>query len=92
MLNQRRRNLDPKPRSRTQVTQFRATLLLIRSSRELITRIQKPRPQHEADEFIINSNIWSDWFDSLDLWVRQSIPFEGVAWIKFHGVPLHLAE
>ncbi|MFS7955163.1 hypothetical protein Hanom_Chr07g00639411 [Helianthus anomalus] len=32
------------------------------------------------------------WFSSLDIWAGKSVQYERVAWLKFHGVPLHLAE
>ncbi|KAF5789011.1 hypothetical protein HanRHA438_Chr09g0377031 [Helianthus annuus] len=46
----------------------------------------------DALDFLLNVNLWKERFDSLDLWSGQSLAYERIAWIKFHGVPLHLAE
>ncbi|KAJ0576351.1 putative RNA recognition motif domain, nucleotide-binding alpha-beta plait domain superfamily [Helianthus annuus] len=46
----------------------------------------------DAADFLLNMNLWKDWFSSLDLWSGQSLAYERIAWIKFHGVPLNLAE
>ncbi|KAJ0693496.1 putative RNA recognition motif domain, nucleotide-binding alpha-beta plait domain superfamily [Helianthus annuus] len=32
------------------------------------------------------------WFSKLDTWSGQSLPPERVAWLKLHGIPLHLLE
>ncbi|KAJ0902776.1 putative RNA recognition motif domain, nucleotide-binding alpha-beta plait domain superfamily [Helianthus annuus] len=32
------------------------------------------------------------WFSSVDMWAGQTMQYERVAWLKFHGMPLHLAE
>ncbi|MFS7950856.1 hypothetical protein Hanom_Chr07g00588121 [Helianthus anomalus] len=66
-----------------------------------------------AADFLLVTNLWRDWFSSLDLlvhsslfrltrlgldtilhdlWSGQSLAFERIAWIKFQGVPLHLAK
>ncbi|KAF5771927.1 hypothetical protein HanXRQr2_Chr13g0570701 [Helianthus annuus] len=47
---------------------------------------------YEAVEFLNNRDVWKDWFSSLDMWEGQSLPYERIAWIKFVGVPVHLAE
>ncbi|KAJ0457352.1 hypothetical protein HanIR_Chr15g0772731 [Helianthus annuus] len=46
----------------------------------------------EAADFLLEVSTWSKWFSSLDMWAGQSMQYERVAWLKFHGVPLHLAE
>ncbi|XP_022024833.1 uncharacterized protein LOC110925173 [Helianthus annuus] len=46
----------------------------------------------EAMDLFNNSRTWDAWFSSLDMWVGQSLPFERISWIKFVGVPVHLAE
>ncbi|KAJ0589762.1 putative RNA recognition motif domain, nucleotide-binding alpha-beta plait domain superfamily [Helianthus annuus] len=46
----------------------------------------------DASDFILNVDIWKNWFETLDVWSGQSLAYERIAWIKFHGVPLHLAE
>ncbi|KAF5768705.1 hypothetical protein HanXRQr2_Chr14g0639631 [Helianthus annuus] len=46
----------------------------------------------EAHDFITSKKTWVHWFDSLDIWAGQTFPFERIAWLKFLGVPLHLAE
>ncbi|KAJ0795042.1 putative RNA recognition motif domain, nucleotide-binding alpha-beta plait domain superfamily [Helianthus annuus] len=47
---------------------------------------------YEALEFVNNGSCWESWFSSLDMWVGQSLPFERIAWLKFVGVLVHLAE
>ncbi|KAM0024619.1 hypothetical protein Hdeb2414_s0022g00617861 [Helianthus debilis subsp. tardiflorus] len=46
----------------------------------------------DASDFILNIQLWKDWFESLDVWSGQILAYERIAWLKFHGVPLHLAE
>ncbi|KAF5765375.1 hypothetical protein HanRHA438_Chr15g0715431 [Helianthus annuus] len=46
----------------------------------------------EAADFLLDVNKWNKWFSSLDMWAGQSMQYERVAWLKFHGLPLHLAE
>ncbi|KAJ0503312.1 putative RNA recognition motif domain, nucleotide-binding alpha-beta plait domain superfamily [Helianthus annuus] len=46
----------------------------------------------DASDFLLNLNLWKDWFASLDMWSGQSLAYEGIAWLRVHGVPLHLAE
>ncbi|KAJ0428728.1 putative RNA recognition motif domain, nucleotide-binding alpha-beta plait domain superfamily [Helianthus annuus] len=46
----------------------------------------------DTTEFILNVQLWKEWFDSLDVWSGQTMAYERIAWLKFHGVPLHLAE
>ncbi|KAJ0601694.1 hypothetical protein HanIR_Chr03g0131651 [Helianthus annuus] len=46
----------------------------------------------ESTDFILNVNMWKEWFVSLDIWSGQSMAYERLTWIKFHGMPLHLAE
>ncbi|KAJ0670163.1 hypothetical protein HanOQP8_Chr13g0471091 [Helianthus annuus] len=41
-------------------------------------------------KMLLNANSWITWFMMLDIWVGQSLPYERIAWIKVHGVPLHL--
>ncbi|KAJ0897269.1 hypothetical protein HanRHA438_Chr08g0343801 [Helianthus annuus] len=43
-------------------------------------------------DFLLDVNKWSRWFSSLDMWAGQSMQYERVVWLKFHGMPLHLAE
>ncbi|KAJ0804414.1 hypothetical protein HanPI659440_Chr02g0037791 [Helianthus annuus] len=45
-----------------------------------------------AADFLLEVNLWNKWFTSLDMWTGQSMQYERVAWLKFHGLPLHLAE
>ncbi|KAM0034902.1 hypothetical protein Hdeb2414_s0015g00440171 [Helianthus debilis subsp. tardiflorus] len=46
----------------------------------------------DALVLILNVDKWKEWFDSLDIWSGQTLAYEKLAWIKFHGVPLQLAE
>ncbi|KAJ0555727.1 hypothetical protein HanRHA438_Chr07g0293971 [Helianthus annuus] len=46
----------------------------------------------EAEEFLEAKDLWKGWFSNLDLWAGQSLAYERIAWLKFFGVPLHLAE
>ncbi|KAJ0479555.1 hypothetical protein HanIR_Chr13g0621341 [Helianthus annuus] len=34
--------------------------------------------------------VWKDWFSYMDIWLGQALAFERVAWLRVHGVPLHL--
>ncbi|MFS8021790.1 hypothetical protein Hanom_Chr16g01431571 [Helianthus anomalus] len=45
----------------------------------------------DASNFILNV-FWKEWFDTLDIWSGQTLAYERIAWLKFQGVPLHLAE
>ncbi|PWA77373.1 RNA-directed DNA polymerase, eukaryota, Nucleotide-binding alpha-beta plait domain protein [Artemisia annua] len=45
---------------------------------------------NEAAEFLLRVEEWSRWFSVLDRWEGQSFPFERLAWLKIHGVPLNL--
>ncbi|KAJ0521390.1 hypothetical protein HanIR_Chr10g0470271 [Helianthus annuus] len=36
--------------------------------------------------------VWGPWFSKLDAWEGQSLPLERVAWLRLHGVPLHLLD
>ncbi|KAJ0742561.1 putative RNA recognition motif domain, nucleotide-binding alpha-beta plait domain superfamily [Helianthus annuus] len=46
----------------------------------------------DATDFILNVVKWKEWFESLDIWSGQTMSYERLEWIKFHGMPLHLAE
>ncbi|KAJ0439906.1 hypothetical protein HanPI659440_Chr16g0656831 [Helianthus annuus] len=46
----------------------------------------------DASVFVLNVNMWKEWFVSLDLCSGQTLAYERLAWLKFQGVPLHLAE
>ncbi|KAJ0665133.1 hypothetical protein HanLR1_Chr13g0500681 [Helianthus annuus] len=50
------------------------------------------RDEIEASDFILNINLWKEWFEMLDIWSGQKLAYKRIAWLKFHGVPLHLAE
>ncbi|KAF5812761.1 hypothetical protein HanXRQr2_Chr03g0090211 [Helianthus annuus] len=39
---------------------------------------------HEAESL-------KDWFEQLDVWQRQSLPYDRIAWLKVTGVPINLA-
>ncbi|PWA51972.1 nucleotide-binding alpha-beta plait domain-containing protein [Artemisia annua] len=47
--------------------------------------------EDDAMVFLMKKEDWSKWFSVLDVWVGQSLPFERVAWLKVHGVPINLA-
>ncbi|PWA86209.1 nucleotide-binding alpha-beta plait domain-containing protein [Artemisia annua] len=51
----------------------------------------KFQSKDEAMEFLLNKEVWNLWLSVLDLWEGQPLPFERVAWIKIHGVPINLA-
>ncbi|KAL9998331.1 hypothetical protein Hdeb2414_s0554g00915941 [Helianthus debilis subsp. tardiflorus] len=48
--------------------------------------------ESDASEFLLNVALWKDWFESVDLWSGQTLAYERIAWLKFHGVPVNLAE
>ncbi|KAJ0599842.1 putative RNA recognition motif domain, nucleotide-binding alpha-beta plait domain superfamily [Helianthus annuus] len=33
---------------------------------------------------------WKVWFSNLDVWIGQALVFEKIAWLRVHGIPLHL--
>ncbi|KAJ0511475.1 hypothetical protein HanPSC8_Chr11g0495351 [Helianthus annuus] len=35
-------------------------------------------------------DVWKGWFECLEGWEGQSFQYECIAWLKIHGVPLHL--
>ncbi|KAM0065369.1 hypothetical protein Hdeb2414_s0003g00114021 [Helianthus debilis subsp. tardiflorus] len=43
-------------------------------------------------QFVEARHIWEPWFTKLEPWTGQSLPFERVAWLKLHGIPLNLLE
>ncbi|PWA60122.1 RNA-directed DNA polymerase, eukaryota [Artemisia annua] len=45
----------------------------------------------DAVDLMLKKDVWSKWFSVLDFWESQSLPFERVAWLKIHGVPINLA-
>ncbi|PWA48326.1 RNA-directed DNA polymerase, eukaryota [Artemisia annua] len=47
--------------------------------------------KEDAVEMLLNKEVWSKWFSDLVLWEGQAMPFERVAWLKIHGVPINLA-
>ncbi|KAK1416713.1 hypothetical protein QVD17_25829 [Tagetes erecta] len=44
----------------------------------------------EAREFLLNNNNWIHWFAIVTPWIGQLLPVERMAWIRIHGVPIHL--
>ncbi|PWA43338.1 nucleotide-binding alpha-beta plait domain-containing protein [Artemisia annua] len=47
--------------------------------------------KEDAVEMMLKKEVWSKWFSVLDFWEGQPMPFERVAWLKIHGVPINLA-
>ncbi|KAM0019646.1 hypothetical protein Hdeb2414_s0025g00658211 [Helianthus debilis subsp. tardiflorus] len=45
-----------------------------------------------ANNFLVSRVIWGPWFSNLKAWKGQSLPLERVAWLKVHGIPLHLLD
>ncbi|KAF5769709.1 putative RNA recognition motif domain, nucleotide-binding alpha-beta plait domain superfamily [Helianthus annuus] len=43
-------------------------------------------------KFLLDHQLWKDWFSNLDQWNCQSLPFERLAWVRIQGVPMHLAD
>ncbi|KAM0042189.1 hypothetical protein Hdeb2414_s0011g00375181 [Helianthus debilis subsp. tardiflorus] len=35
-------------------------------------------------------SVWEEWFSKMDVWIGQALAFERVAWLRVHGIPLHL--
>ncbi|KAF5773317.1 hypothetical protein HanRHA438_Chr13g0597921 [Helianthus annuus] len=50
------------------------------------------RDKDSANRFLDSREVWDPWFSKLEVWKGQSLPFERVAWLKIHGIPLHLLE
>ncbi|MFS7945019.1 hypothetical protein Hanom_Chr06g00518971 [Helianthus anomalus] len=40
----------------------------------------------DASVFVLNVSLWKEWFVSLDIWPGQTLAYERLAWLKFHGV------
>ncbi|KAJ0522978.1 hypothetical protein HanIR_Chr10g0488731 [Helianthus annuus] len=47
--------------------------------------------EEDSNSLVGSFDRWKNWFSTLDCWMGQSMPFERIAWIKFFGVPIHLA-
>ncbi|KAM0016357.1 hypothetical protein Hdeb2414_s0017g00509811 [Helianthus debilis subsp. tardiflorus] len=45
-----------------------------------------------TNRFLESGVIWDPWFTKLEALRGQSLPLERVAWLKLHGIPLHLLE
>ncbi|KAJ0508473.1 hypothetical protein HanIR_Chr11g0517611 [Helianthus annuus] len=43
-------------------------------------------------KFLLDHQLWKEWFLNLDQWNCQSLPFERLAWVRIQGVPMHLAD
>ncbi|KAM0012502.1 hypothetical protein Hdeb2414_s0052g00752841 [Helianthus debilis subsp. tardiflorus] len=43
-----------------------------------------------ASGFLKSGEEWKVWFSHAELWVGQALAYERVAWLRVHGVPLHL--
>ncbi|KAM0029098.1 hypothetical protein Hdeb2414_s0018g00521811 [Helianthus debilis subsp. tardiflorus] len=43
-------------------------------------------------KFLLDNQRWKVWFNSLEPWEGQPLPFERLAWVKVQGVPLQLAD
>ncbi|MFS7947649.1 hypothetical protein Hanom_Chr06g00550731 [Helianthus anomalus] len=48
------------------------------------------KDKNSAADFIGLDIVWKEWFSHADLWVGQAYAFERVAWLRVHGIPLHL--
>ncbi|KAM0019885.1 putative RNA-binding domain superfamily [Helianthus debilis subsp. tardiflorus] len=46
----------------------------------------------DAEQFITLAKEKRDIFSSVGMWVGQSLPFERIAWLRIHGIPLHLLD
>ncbi|MFS7961322.1 putative RNA recognition motif domain, nucleotide-binding alpha-beta plait domain superfamily [Helianthus anomalus] len=43
-----------------------------------------------AVNFLSRGGVWKVWFSHADIWIRQAVAYERMAWLRVHGVPLHL--
>ncbi|KAM0033462.1 hypothetical protein Hdeb2414_s0016g00486431 [Helianthus debilis subsp. tardiflorus] len=50
------------------------------------------KDKEAAANFLLLQEVWRQWFTVLDMWERQTLAFERVAWLNVFGVPLHLAD
>ncbi|KAF5759571.1 hypothetical protein HanXRQr2_Chr16g0742831 [Helianthus annuus] len=46
----------------------------------------------EKEEFLGLKDVWRGWFASVEPWSGQSLVVDRIAWIKIHGLPIHIAE
>ncbi|MFS7934104.1 putative RNA recognition motif domain, nucleotide-binding alpha-beta plait domain superfamily [Helianthus anomalus] len=57
---------------------------LRRFHRSVLARVQA------TVDFISRVEVWKIWFSHADIWVGLALVYERVAWLRVHGVPLHL--
>ncbi|MFS7961881.1 putative RNA recognition motif domain, nucleotide-binding alpha-beta plait domain superfamily [Helianthus anomalus] len=50
------------------------------------------RDEEVAKKFLEARTLWGLWFTKLETWCGQSLSLERAAWLKIHGVPLHILE
>ncbi|KAI7740220.1 hypothetical protein M8C21_001296, partial [Ambrosia artemisiifolia] len=48
--------------------------------------------KQKALDLLLNRDVWSSWFSSLDVWMGQVFSYERIAWLKIQGIPLHIAS
>ncbi|KAJ0715453.1 hypothetical protein HanPI659440_Chr13g0501311 [Helianthus annuus] len=46
--------------------------------------------ESSANSFLRAREVWGPWFSQLVAWNGQPFPFERVAWLRLHGIPMHL--
>ncbi|KAF5769690.1 hypothetical protein HanRHA438_Chr14g0661901 [Helianthus annuus] len=44
----------------------------------------------DLDKLLSIAEVWGPWFSQLVAWNGQPFPFERVAWLRLHGIPMHL--
>ncbi|KAJ0739757.1 hypothetical protein HanOQP8_Chr06g0209261 [Helianthus annuus] len=57
-----------------------------------LSMVLKFDDEEVCSKFLLDFHLWKDWFSNLDPWDGQPLPFERLAWVKVHGVPLQLAD
>ncbi|KAL9997067.1 putative RNA recognition motif domain, nucleotide-binding alpha-beta plait domain superfamily [Helianthus debilis subsp. tardiflorus] len=71
------------------VTRYKGVSLSYMGSLSMFIRFAD---EELCSKFLLDHQIWKDWFRSLDPWECQSFPFERIAWVRVSGVPMHLAD
>ncbi|KAM0025658.1 hypothetical protein Hdeb2414_s0021g00577131 [Helianthus debilis subsp. tardiflorus] len=57
-----------------------------------LSMILKFDDDESCANFLLNHQVWKEWFSSLEPWDGQPLPFERLAWVKVQGVPLQLVD
>ncbi|KAK1428401.1 hypothetical protein QVD17_17234 [Tagetes erecta] len=46
--------------------------------------------QHDSESFLNDAGVWKSQFSKVEAWKGQSLPYERIAFVNIHGVPISL--